>query len=830
MKKIYLILSLMFFAALNSFSQTTGDYRTAADANWSVLSTWERWNGASWVTPTVGQGYPGEFAVPAVVTILNTDDVTLDVSPANNIGSLVLQTGSSTSSITFSGTNSLTVNGNVSFEVPTDATSAKTIAVAAGSFTCGSISMDNVGGGNDDIILSISTGTVTVTGNITMSGSTSENFINITGAGTLNIGGSISLTTGTLAPGAANSTINYNGSGNQTIRDVTYETLFVSTGGTKTSNAGFTINDALTINTGATFNPAGFVHTILGGATLTVNGTLDFSNASGEIRSGTSGTTTLTMGAGGLIKTIDVNGLGPASSASFSTQAGGAWNTSSISTNGTIEYARTSAQPITDRDYNNLTLSVTAGTKTWTLTADRTVNGDLIISADVPFTLAGAFALNLKGDWIKNSTGTFTPGTTTINFNGTAAQSIDGSQSTTFNNVTFNNSLAGAAITVVKGATITGVATFTDGIVSTDATNYLTFNSGSSVSSSPSPSDGSHVDGPVRKLGVLPATFRFPTGDAGQYEFIEISSGTGTNDFTAQYIRTSATAIDADVTSPVKNVSNCDHWTLTQNTGSNTINVLLSWSDQFPCGGTTPFVTNPATLTVAHYNGASWDEAGTSGAFSGSATSGTVTRNAVSVFSPFSLGNTTLGDNPLPVKLSSIKAFEKQQGVQIDWTAYQEENLSRYTVERSANGSTFISIGEVAARNSASETSYGFFDANPLSGISFYRLKSIDIDNKFAYSSIVKVNLDKNVKDISLYPNPATGGYISFQGADLAKGSYTVKVYNSTGIQVMSQNFNHTGGAITQTLKLPTGISSGMYSLQLVNEGVKVMSKTFMVQ
>jgi hypothetical protein len=86
------------------------------------------------------------------------------------------------------------------------------------------------------------------------------------------------------------------------------------------------------------------------------------------------------------------------------------------------------------------------------------------------------------------------------------------------------------------------------------------------------------------------------------------------------------------------------------------------------------------------------------------------------------------------------------------------------------------------------------------------------------------------VKDISLYPNPVTDGYISFQGADLVKGNYSVKVYNSAGLQVMNQNFTHTGGAINQNLHLPPGIRSGMYSLQLVNDGVKVMNKTFIVQ
>ena len=81
---------------------------------------------------------------------------------------------------------------------------------------------------------------------------------------------------------------------------------------------------------------------------------------------------------------------------------------------------------------------------------------------------------------------------------------------------------------------------------------------------------------------------------------------------------------------------------------------------------------------------------------------GTVTRTAVTTFSPFSLGSTVVEQNPLPVNLSNIRAFEKLQGIQIDWTAYQEQNLSHYSVERSADGITFTSIGQVASLNSAS--------------------------------------------------------------------------------------------------------------------------------
>jgi hypothetical protein len=169
---------------------------------------------------------------------------------------------------------------------------------------------------------------------------------------------------------------------------------------------------------------------------------------------------------------------------------------------------------------------------------------------------------------------------------------------------------------------------------------------------------------------------------------------------------------------------------------------------------------------------------------------------------------------PLPVTFGAIKASEKGTGVQIDWTSYSESNLANYQIERSADGIHFSSIGEVAPRNVAEASNYSFFDALPLSGTSFYRIRNNDIDGKSGLSNIVKINLNKNIKTISVYPNPIRGNRVSFQTSDLAKGSYNVEVINAVGSRVFQQSVNHAGGAINQSLNLPT-LQSGQYTLRI---------------
>ncbi len=73
-------------------AQSVGDYRSVANGNWSLLANWQRWNNpGGWLQPTGGQGYPGQNSTPGRVDI--NHDITLDVSPANPLMDLYINSG-----------------------------------------------------------------------------------------------------------------------------------------------------------------------------------------------------------------------------------------------------------------------------------------------------------------------------------------------------------------------------------------------------------------------------------------------------------------------------------------------------------------------------------------------------------------------------------------------------------------------------------------------------------------------------------------------------------------------------------------------------------------
>jgi hypothetical protein len=109
----------------------------------------------------------------------------------------------------------------------------------------------------------------------------------------------------------------------------------------------------------------------------------------------------------------------------------------------------------------------------------------------------------------------------------------------------------------------------------------------------------------------------------------------------------------------------------------------------------------------------------------------------------------------LPVKLLSFTATPKDKQVLVEWSATNEVKSKYYVVERSADGRNFTTIKTVDDKgNTGGINKYAITDKQPLDGISYYRLKQVDVDGAFVYSELKPVRFNK-AKQLIIYPNPA---------------------------------------------------------------------------
>ncbi|MFM2117838.1 MAG: hypothetical protein RL316_1028 [Bacteroidota bacterium] len=102
-------------------------------------------------------------------------------------------------------------------------------------------------------------------------------------------------------------------------------------------------------------------------------------------------------------------------------------------------------------------------------------------------------------------------------------------------------------------------------------------------------------------------------------------------------------------------------------------------------------------------------------------------------------GTTTL--TPLPVNWLSFTGRPVHGAVELNWSTASEQNNTHFEVERSADALQFSKIGRVnSSTNPIVRNDYQYLDQSPIPARSFYRLKQVDLDGNFSYSSIIQIN------------------------------------------------------------------------------------------
>jgi hypothetical protein len=179
----------------------------------------------------------------------------------------------------------------------------------------------------------------------------------------------------------------------------------------------------------------------------------------------------------------------------------------------------------------------------------------------------------------------------------------------------------------------------------------------------------------------------------------------------------------------------------------------------------------------------------------------------------------------LPVTLVDFEARKESNTAILNWITTSETDSDYFLIEQSNNGTAWNGIGTVKSFGTSSvRQQYGFADSAPMNGTNYYRLKMVDTDGTYAFSSIKSLHFDITSQKIIVYPNPATN---SIRIQSLLIGSDQRKHISITDLN--GRNYNQLlkwNGSALNIEKL----TNGVYILTVPAQSGEPVQVKFVVQ
>lgn len=177
-----------------------------------------------------------------------------------------------------------------------------------------------------------------------------------------------------------------------------------------------------------------------------------------------------------------------------------------------------------------------------------------------------------------------------------------------------------------------------------------------------------------------------------------------------------------------------------------------------------------------------------------------------------------VGTTVLPVDFLSFNGHKTASGNKMFWNVSRQSNVVQYVVEKSESpAGPFVSAGIVPSSNSNSETiAYTYLDS-PNEPVTYYRVKAVDKDGHFRYSSTIKINQNLLQGKFQLI-NSGRNRKIQFDLESDISERIIVNVTDHAGKLMHKKSLRSSIGKRRYELDNFTLPGTGMYLIQLTTE------------
>jgi hypothetical protein len=184
----------------------------------------------------------------------------------------------------------------------------------------------------------------------------------------------------------------------------------------------------------------------------------------------------------------------------------------------------------------------------------------------------------------------------------------------------------------------------------------------------------------------------------------------------------------------------------------------------------------------------------------------------------------------LPLALVDLKAYQKEEGIRVEWTSKNEQNTDRFEVEKSTDGVNFEKVSSITPRlNNLVTELYSWYDTQAGNSNNFYRIKVVEKSGRTEYTAVVKVVMPRSEEDFTVYPNPVKGNTVNIYLNNIKKGKCNFILYNNLGQRVYYTVINHDGGEVLYRLSIPGSLNKGSYRIEVRNSEIK-KTQTILLQ
>ena len=194
---------------------------------------------------------------------------------------------------------------------------------------------------------------------------------------------------------------------------------------------------------------------------------------------------------------------------------------------------------------------------------------------------------------------------------------------------------------------------------------------------------------------------------------------------------------------------------------------------------------------------------------------------------PNNLGVFTNITTVLPIEILNFTALNENEKIKLNWATETERNTAYFVIEKSTDANIWEDLTKVtAAKNSYVKLNYETIDNNPFRGVSYYRVRMVNIDGTSHYSPIQAIEFVAP-DFFSVYPNPANSNFNVKIKSISDFQTIKILIFDALGNIVYEENIELEQNKYDY--KINTILKNGCYTVKLINSNETYTTKIVII-